>query len=304
MQQPILSRIPRPVWIFLALFTLLAISLAFQPVRALAIDFLGLFRVQQVAVIPFNPANLPDSLNDPQFEQIFSDNLQIEELGEVQEAGDAAQASELAGFRVRLPAEFDSLTRLTVQPGARATFHVDLPRIRALLKEIGRADIALPDNLNKAEVIAELPVSVTAAYGECKYDTQVGRDADQDPDYLWQLSCSVLVQVPSPTISAPPGLDIDAIGKAYLMMTGMTAEEAEVFSQTVDWSTTLLIPIPNYASSEKVQVDGVEGVLVQQSPSHSSRPHYVVIWVKDGIVYALQGRGSRAEALRIANSLK
>jgi hypothetical protein len=88
------------------------------------------------------------------------------------------------------------------------------------------------------------------------------------------------------------------------MMTGMSAEEAETFSQTIDWATTLVVPIPNYAASEKVQVDGVEGVFIEQSRSHTRSPRYLLVWVKEGRVYALEGQGGLSEALALANSLE
>ncbi len=307
MSSKFFSRASRPAWIALAAIALLLVSLAFQPVRAIAVDFLGLFRIQQVAVIPFNPANLPDNLNDPQFSQLFSEDLRFEEIGEAHEAGDASQASALAGFPVRLPSNAGEELQISVQPGGRINFHVDLARIRALLKEIGRDDIVLPDALDGATIDAELPASVTASIGRCEFTPKVARETGQDPDEperLWDPQCNILIQLPSPTVNTPPGLDIDQIGKAYLMMTGMSAEEAEAFSQTVDWATTLVVPIPDYGSSQKVQVDGVQGVFVEQSRSRVNRPRYLLIWVKEGIVYALEGQGGLGEALALGNTLE
>jgi hypothetical protein len=141
--------------------------------------------------------------------------------------------------------------------------------------------------------------------GRCEFTPKVARETGQDPDEperFWDPSV-IFIQLPSPTVNTPPGLDIDQIGKAYLMMTGMSAEEAEAFSQTVDWATTLVVPIPDYASSQKVQVDGVQGVFVEQSRSRVNRPRYLLIWVKEGIVYALEGQGDQGGPA-IANTLE
>lgn len=46
------------------------------------------------------------------------------------------------------------------------------------------------------------------------------------------------------------------------------------------------------------------GALIQQPRRYSSHPKFLLIWVKDGIVYALSGEGDTATALLIANSLK
>ena len=93
------------------------------------------------------------------------------------------------------------------------------------------------------------------------------------------------------------------IGEAFLQMMGMTEEEAAKFAQTVDWSTTLVIPIPRYGTTyQEVPVDGVTGTLiVQELEDHANQ--YLLIWVKDGILYSLTGPGNGSSAVRIANSL-
>jgi hypothetical protein len=84
----------------------------------------------------------------------------------------------------------------------------------------------------------------------------------------------------------------------------MTPEEAAQFSQNVDWTTTLVIPIPrNGTEYQDVLVDGVEGTLIMQS-ERSNFPHYLLVWIKDGIVYGLTGPGMADSALEIANSME
>ncbi len=293
----------RLVWAVLAIVAILAVSLSLPPVRAIANSFLGLFRVQQVSVISFDPLNLPDNfnVNQPGITQLFADNLTVEELGKAQDAATPAEASSLAGISVRLPTGLTGAPQLSVQPGAKLSFKVDLPRIQGLLSDAGFKDIQLPKALDGATVKAELPMIVTAIYGDYQ---QTGPGTGNDPDTggNWCSGCTVLVQLASPTIETPEGVDLAAIGKAYLRLTGMTAAEADSFSQTVDWSTTLVIPVPNFTNQGTVPVDGVNGVLIQQNPDYSTQ--YMLIWAKDGIVYALTGYGDRQAALDIANSLK
>ena len=46
----------------------------------------------------------------------------------------------------------------------------------------------------------------------------------------------------------------------------MSPEEAAEFTSTVNWTSTLLVPIPrNAAIHEQVSVDGVTGTLIQRS---------------------------------------
>jgi hypothetical protein len=105
-----------------------------------------------------------------------------------------------------------------------------------------------------------------------------------------------------PTISAPPDLDVAQIGESFLEIIGMSPQEAALFSQTVDWTTTLIIPIPRYSTTyQEVTVDGVTGTLILQK---DYVPKYMLLWVKDGIVYSLSGPGDRSIALSIAATLK
>ena len=183
---------------------------------------------------------------------------------------------------------------------------VDLPKVQALLDEIGADDMQLPQALDGAEVSMELPVAVGAVFGDCEVSEEMIREARVDPDgQLPDLrECVTLTQFPSPEIIAPPGLDLASIGELFLQLLGMTPEEAAQFSQNVDWTTTLVIPIPRYGTEyQDVFVDGVEGTLIMQS-QRDHFPHYLLVWINDGIVYALTGPGTADSAVDIANSLE
>ena len=115
----------------------------------------------------------------------------------------------------------------------------------------------------------------------------------------------MLAQVPSPTVDAPPDLDVAALAELGLQFTGMTADEARTFSQNVDWTSTLVVPIPrNAADYEQVSVDGVTGTLVYRTADDGVPPRYLLMWVKSGIIYALSGYGDSAEALQLANTIQ
>lgn len=298
----------RPAWAAVGLILVLAVALLFPPVQAIANSFLGLFRVQQFTVVQVNPGNLPQQLgSSSQLETMFANNVQIQEQGQPQQVSSPEEASQLAGMAVRLPTRMRSQPLLKVLPGAEITFEIDLQLTQAILNEIGRSDIQLPESLDGATVKVNLQNGVTAMYGDCQFDPEQARREGYDPDNpaLPRLpDCTTLVQMPSPVISAPPGLDLQKIGEAYLQVLGMSAAEAAQFAKKVDWTTTLVIPIPRSGTTYKeVLVDGVNGTLILQNPEDSPE-QYLLIWVKDGILYALTGPGNDSSALRVANSLK
>lgn len=295
----------RIAWVTLGLLVALGFALTIPSVGAIANSFLGLFRVQQVTFVEVNPGDLPERLgSSSQFEALLSQSLQVNESGETQAVANSAEAGQLAGFAVRLPAELDSQAEMFVQPAASATFNVDLERIQAILAEVGRTDIQLPAELDGAVVTLDLPAGVSALYGSCEANLEAAQSHSYDPDTNVMLSrsdCTTLVQMPSPSISAPPGLDIAALGQAYLQVLGMSHEEAASFANNVDWTTTLVVPVPRYGTTyQEVVVDGVTGALIQQAGDFE----YMLFWVKDGMVYALNGPGNAQMALEIGNSLK
>ena len=115
--------------------------------------------------------------------------------------------------------------------------------------------------------------------------------------------CVILAEIPSPEVSAPASVNVAQLAQIALEFSGMTPEEAAAFTDTVDWTSTLVVPIPkNAASYQQVTVDGVTGTLIQR-PSDDA-PQFALLWVKDGIIYAIGGLGSNSQqALEIANSL-
>ena len=305
MWKKLTNALPRPAWIVLAVLSLLVISMAFAPVRAIANSFLSLFRVEQVRVVEFDMEDRPEELGQSaQFEYMMSNQFQVNERGEPQEVANAAEASALAGFPVRLPANMDGEYKVT--PGGDITFNVDLEQVRTVLNDIGLSDVELPDSLDGAVVSASIQSGGSAEYGDCNFEELEDFEPGEGhpPELDEPLECTTLIQLPNPTVEAPVDLDVDAIGEAFLQVTGMSPEEAAEFSKTVDWTTTLVIPVPRYGTEhEQIQVDGVTGTFIKHY-EYKTGDTYLLIWIKDDIVYALSGPGQKPEALEIVNSLK
>jgi hypothetical protein len=82
----------------------------------------------------------------------------------------------------------------------------------------------------------------------------------------------------------------------------MSPDEAAHFSSNIDWTTTLVIPIPLYGTQYKeLPVDGVTGTLIL---TEGEIYQYLLMWVKDGMIYALSGPGDSSTALSIAASIE
>ena len=305
MWKKIFSRPYRPAWAILGVLVILALALTIPSVNAIANNFLGLFRVQQVTVVQVNPGNIPQLGNSSELESLMSQDVQVQKQGKTQPASSAQDASQLAGIPVRLPDQAQGQAALFVQPASHISFKIEAQRIQAILDEIGHSDIKIPSELDGSSVEVSVPAAVAALYGPCQQELAAAQQQGFKPEQAEgprHSDCTSLVQLASPTVSTPPGLDIKQIGQAFLEVLGMTPDEAAHFSQNIDWATTLVVPIPrNGTSYQDVSVDGVNGTFIQEDRYSN---HYLLMWVKDGVVYALTGPGDVQAALAIGNSLK
>ena len=148
---------------------LLALILTIPATRALADEVLNLFRVQQVTVIPVDFSGLKQ-LDGPlgqQVSDLISSSMTMkDEPGDLVPATDAADASQKAGFHVRLP-QNETFSRLSVQDQAAFDFTIDRTKAQALLDEAGRTDLVLPEDIDGAVVSVTVPASVRVDYGKC-----------------------------------------------------------------------------------------------------------------------------------------
>jgi anti-sigma factor RsiW len=299
----------------LVVIMFLAIILGVPQFRAWAGEFLGLFRVQQVTALPIDTTTLSqlsgNSALGSQIANLISTSVTLtQKPGDSQTAADASQASQMAGFTVRLPTSQTTTPTLSVQPGMAFQFVVDEQRVQELLNEAGRSDLVLPSSLNGATIKVTIPTGVSASYGDCPtpgntatlgLNNGSGSNIGATKQYP---NCIVLAEIPSPTVLTPPNVDLTQLAEIALQFTGMTAQQAQSFAQTVNWTSTLVIPIPvNAATYQQVSVDGVNGILISRAPDDA--PQYALVWVKDGIIYAVGGLGTDTNtAMDMANSLK
>lgn len=303
----------RPLWVGLTLIAVLAVAFSFPSVQALASNFLRLFRVQQIAVLPLDMTSLKDARFDPTIgetiSQVLSDQVKItRQPGKPHDLSGASQASQEAGFQVRLSSDpAQSLSRLMLQPGIAFEGTFDQALAETVLQSFGKGDLTLPSGLDGAVVKADIPDSVTAAYGKCRYDTSPeSRSAAGSPTLGIGDKCLLLVQMPSPTVDTPPDLPINQLAELGLQVMGMAPDKAAQVASQIDWTTTLVIPIPRgEMDSQTVSVDGVDGTLLRQLSSDSSMaPTYSLVWVKNGIVYGILGSGDPARAVALGDSLQ
>ena len=297
----------RPLWMGLSVIALFTVAFSFPSVRAFASDLLARFRVQKVTVVQVDNTRLNELTSSTalgkQIGQLVSDSIKVtKEPGKPQIVANAAEASKRAGFNVRTAGSRSDAPTITVQDGAAFEFVVNRARAQTLLNEAGASNITLPPSIDGANIKVNIPTGVSIAYGDCP-KPNAEENASGSPGRRF-VNCVMLVQMPSPTVDTPADLDVAQLAELGLQFSGMKPDQARAFSQKVDWTSTLVIPNPrNGASYKEVNVDGVTGYVIQRPADDA--PQYVIVWVKNGIIYAVAGLGSNTTgALEIANSLR
>ncbi len=261
------------------------------PIRALAADFLGLFRVETFVTVQITGERIEQLSGLMEQGMGFGEITMVGE-GAVAEAASLEEAAAQAGFTPVVPSGYGDPLSILVSDPQSATFTPDVAAMRDVYTALGLDPALIPDNIDGEVFTFTLPVGVTALYA--------GQDGTQ----------FALTQVPSPTVDGPEDVDLQQLGEALLQLLGMSAEEAERLSESIDWTTTLVVPIPqNLASVREVEIGGVTGLAFEASDSGDpDGGNHVkgggIVWQKNGYVFALSSDSIATPTLiAIAESL-
>lgn len=219
----------------------------------------------------------------------------------------AARRAAPAGTRIQtisaVPAPFQAgEPRVYVADPSKTSVRVDLTKLRQAAADHART---APRGTPTAEA-ARLPgidsnlKEITATLTTSFAVVQVYGEGDQ---------ALVLAQGPSPEL-AVVGVDILAIRDALVAMPGLSSQTRAQIASIKDneWTTTLIIPVPEGAIVRDVTVGGQLGNLVGGERGllilGPDRKQGVVLWKKDGILYAVGGGHGEDVLMHAANSVK
>lgn len=269
-----------------------AFVLTLPAVQAGAQAFLDLFRVVQFTGVEVDTErlrSLETSGLDP--ETIFGD---VEPLAPPQEPvpyETAAEAGAAAGLRLRSPAWVPpgySSAGLMVSSEHAARITVNTAGIQALLDTLGLDDVELPEGLDGQVATLRVPPIVSQAFANGDRTVHV-------------------IQSQSPDVTFPAGLDLAKLAYAGLRVLGMPEDEAYNMSVTIDWRSTLIVPVPAQATAYRpVNVAGNEGLLIvgEGVAEGEERRGGVLMWSADGQTFAVTGPLDGIALLEIAQTLQ
>lgn len=273
-------------WATSAAAALVAVAVIATPSgRAVAGDFLGLFRSERVALISVDAPSLRDTAQTLD---------QLGEAGEVSEpepaeVADFEQATKLTGLAVTAPDPAALPEGLREQPTIsvtqeqqlRFTFREDATR--EYLSQFDDADRALPDGYDGSTLVVNIPAAVLQEY----------RSSDGDSGVLVGQAGSVTAEVDG-------DIELETLRGFLLELPGLPESVTQQLATIDDWRTTLPIPVPiDRIGGEETTVDGAEAILVQQEGLGSG-----LLWQRDGMVNGVLGSVDETELRAVVDSLR
>jgi hypothetical protein len=272
----------------IAVLAVLAGLFSLTPVRAFASDLLGMFRVERFVVVDVNRDRLEeiDAVLGQDF--YFGEQEVIQEPGDPVEVASLDEATAMLGWAPRAPEGYGPGSILVTGAG-RMRFTPDVESLRLAFEALELDPMLLPDNIDGQPFTFTVPAGVAQTWDETD-----------------GLTLSFM-QMPSPTAEVPDGVDMRALGEAMLQMLGMTPEEAARLSATIDWTTTLVLPLPSdLGQVQEVPVDGTTGLLFAsqwQQEGGDWVKEVSLLWQKGGFVYLVAANGDRDVGNNVVLSL-
>ena len=263
----------------------LAVAMAsFAPARQAGAQFLRLFRVQNVAVIPFEPEAALRAGGKLEALVLERDFPQLEPTPVADLVAAEAQSGEQVLQPGYLPDGF-SAVEVAVAPAQRGRVVLNLSAARSMLAAAGLPTDALPMGLEEATLFISVPPLVLVRYA--------GEGAEL-----------TYAQLRSPQVEAPEWVDERQLAELGLRLLGLSAPEAASLASSIDWASTLVIPIPrDEVRAYAAHVRGQPGYLLEEVGA-AEQPRLALIWQEGGLVRALAGALPASELMAVAESLR
>jgi hypothetical protein len=299
--EAVVHRQPRRVMRSLAYAAsfLLAVSAFTLPsVRASARAFLDLFRVVNFAPVSvqadqirkFNPGSnvdLPRLLGD----QI----VVLKEPSPPRRVTTPQEAAAAAGVPVRLPTWLpvgleQGPIEVIGEQAVRVTLNTEA--VNSLIDAFGIHDLRLPDAVNGESATLHVHPIVSVDY------QRTGNPQRR----------VMLFQGRSPEATLPEGIDLASLAEIGLRVLGLESAEAHRFASSVDWRTTLIVPVPaDIATFRQIDVQGSPGLIIETRRKPQQRDAQQgthILWSARGSVFALMGTVPAEELFEIAQSVQ
>jgi hypothetical protein len=193
----------------------------------------------------------------------------------------------------KLPTGVSSTVTYAAMPKAEAVFTFSKDKAAAAASQAGKALPALPAGMDGATLKVTIGPAIAAIYGNLNKPSS-GSDLTQAN--LPQL----IVASASAPVATSTQVSVKQLEDYILTVPGISPQLAAAIKAIGDPSTTLPVPVPiEFGTAARVQVQGVDGVALGDNTGVGAG----VIWIKNGVVYAVVGTVKKDDAIDVANHL-
>jgi hypothetical protein len=218
---------------------------------------------------------------------------------DLQVVNSAADAATVAGGMQppvvsNLPKGVSKNITYMAMPRAVALFTFSSDKAAAAAAQQGKTLPKMPASMDGAQLTVTVGPAVGEIFGDLQQGSSTGSGTNQiNPPQL------IVGKSAAPTATSTQ-VTVQQMEDVILAQPGITPELKAAIKAIGNPGTTLPIPIPvAYATATTVTVQGVQGVALGDNTGVGSG----VIWVKDGVVYAVGGFIKQTDAIDIANNL-
>jgi hypothetical protein len=213
----------------------------------------------------------------------------LPEAPKLQQLTDATAAQAQSGLPVLMPASLPNGVSGPVSYGvlshATGSLTFDAGRLRASAAAKGVKVNPMPSNINGSTLVVNGGPALVEVWGLSGNSS------------LAQAPTLVIAQTRVPTVDATGASAVD-LENYLLSQPGVPPDIASQLRAIKDPTSTLPLPIPQgLATTESVQVNGTPATLIKAVLGAG------VIWVKNGVIYAVGGQLTPDQVLAIATSL-
>jgi hypothetical protein len=219
----------------------------------------------------------------------YGDVMWLPEAPTLHQLSDATTAAAQSGLPVLMPTSLPNGVAGPVSFGtishATGSLTFDAARLRVSAAAKGVRVNAMPARINGSKLIVNAGPALLEAWGLSASASQV------------QVPTLVIAQTRVPTVDST-GATATELEDYLLSQPGVPPDIAAQIRAIKDPSSTLPIPIPKgLATTEPVQIHGVQGLLIRAVVGAG------VVWLQNGVIYAVGGQLTPDQVLAIATSL-
>ena len=255
-------------------------------VRASAQSFLAMFRIVDFVAVPLGERGIA-SLDRIDLPNLLGEHVQIAGDAPPTPVSSAEEASAAAGYEARVPAwlpDGATLVEAAVTGARVVRVTADAARLQDVMDTLGITDLDVPPGLDGQTLTVDVPPVVMLRY---RHDGRHTR----------------FLQAPSPAVTLPGGVELAALGEIGLRILGLAPVEANQLAHSIDWTSTLLVPLPPTAQSfRRIDVNGHPGVAIEHQPPDES-PTNMILWSDGDRVFALMSLQNMSQVVQMALSV-